>query len=339
MDNVGPLNIDYLRKKNNRRHDIHNKKTIGTNTLKRMNSNKLIVVVGATGKQGGSVIKNLLNKGWKIRGISRDTTSQKAKELIEQGVEMVSCDLSNKNDLNQAFKGAYGVFGVTTPTWGSVDEKEFEHGSNMVEAAVNSGVHHFVFSSLEDVQKVTNGAYDVHHFTAKNRVEQLARKSAIPVTSFVYPPFYAENIPFMMFKMNQDNLSAAIYAGVDPARKLPVFSVNDMGIAVADVFSHPEQYNKQKVLAAGDYVTFTEMAAVCSKVLNVPTQYVALDEESVKKQMGNEINNMFQYFNQYGYYQGNEKEEVERARKLFPTMLTFEQFVQQNKHFFLKSSK
>ncbi|KAG2382682.1 hypothetical protein C9374_005262 [Naegleria lovaniensis] len=304
---------------------------------------KLIVVVGATGKQGGSVIKHLLSNTksgeWKIRGLSRDTTSSKAKEWAQQGVEMVSCDLSNKNDLVQAFNGAYGVFGVTTPTWGVDNNQEFEHGVNMIEAAVQNKVQHFVFSSLDDVEKATHGKYHVPHFTNKNRVEQEARKSAIPFTTFVYPPFYAENIPFMMFKLNQDKQSAAIYSGVSPTRKLPIFSVDDMGIVVSQVFQHPEQYNKHNIIAAGDFVTFQEMAEICSKVLKVPTQYVALDEEVVRKQMGNEMNDMFHYFSQYGYYQAeNEKEEVEKVRKSFPSMLNFEQFVEKNKQFFLRSS-
>jgi uncharacterized protein YbjT (DUF2867 family) len=303
--------------------------------------NKLIVVVGATGHQGSSVVKYLQQKGgWKIRGICRNTSSQKAKELSDQGVEMVSCDLSNKYTVNQALSNAYGVFGVTTPIWGNTDhEMEYVQGRNLVDAAVSNNIQHFVFSSLDDVTKATNGKIDVPHFTNKNRVEQDARKSSIPNCTFVYPPFYYENIPGMMFRLNEDKSGATIFSGVNTDRRLPMFSVDDIGIVVSEVFNNPDQYNRQKLLAAGDNITFPEMADICSRVLNIPTTYVAMDENTVAQQMGNELCNMFKYYNEYGFYHDGEEEALKQARKLFPQMTTFEQYVQQNKQRFLGSQK
>ncbi|EFC37011.1 predicted protein [Naegleria gruberi] len=300
---------------------------------------KLIVVIGATGKQGGSVIKHLQKQGnWKLRGITRDSNSARAKELAEQGVEIVSCNMSNKEALAEAFKGAYGVFGVTTPgRFGSVDhEKELTEGLNLVEAAVKNNVQHFVFSSLDDVTKASGGKISVPHFTNKNKVEQEARKTNIPFKTFVYPPFFADNLPGMMFRLNEDRASAMIFAGVNTDRKLPVFGVDDLGIVVSEVFKHPENYNGRKLLTAGDYVSLKEMADICTTVLNVPTQYVAMDAETVGQRMGSEAKNMFMYFNECGYYQDNEQQAVKEARELFPGLLTFEQYVEKNSQLFLK---
>jgi uncharacterized protein YbjT (DUF2867 family) len=195
---------------------------------------------------------------------------------------------------------------------------------------VSNNIQHFVFSSLDDVAKASNGKVQVPHFTNKNRVEQEARESSIPNCTFVYPPFYADNLRGMMFRLNEDKSSASIYAGVNPDRKLPVFAVDDMGVAVSEVFNNPDQ------LVAGDYITFSEMADTCSTVLNIPTRYIALDEDPVGKQWGTEMRNMFNYFNQFGYYQDNEEEAVRQSQKLFPRLLTFQQFVQQNKSRFIQ---
>ena len=100
----------------------------------------LLVIVGATGKQGGSVIKCILSdpeaaKRFKLRGVTRDTFKPASKNLIEQGVEMVSADLDDKPSLVQAFEGAYGVYAVTD-FWATMDKaKEVQQGKNLADAA------------------------------------------------------------------------------------------------------------------------------------------------------------------------------------------------------------
>lgn len=307
-----------------------------TNTT---NRKKVIVIVGATGKQGGSVVKYLQkDSNWKLKGICRDANSSRAQELVNQGVEMISCNISDKKSLEEAFKGAYGVFAMTTPEnfSGGDHEKEFTDGMNLVEAAVKNNIQHLVFSSLDDVSKVSDGKINVPHFTNKNKVEQFARSTNIPYKTFVYPPFFAENLPGMLFKLSEDKSSASIFCGINSDRKIPVFTVNDMGLVVAEVFKHPNEYNDKKILTAGDYLTMEEMAEICSRVLNIPTRYVVMDAETVGKRLGTELSNMFTYFNEYGYYQEDEEQAVKQARRNFPELMTFEQYVKNEKNLFLK---
>ncbi|HET7101492.1 MAG TPA: NmrA family NAD(P)-binding protein, partial [Terriglobia bacterium] len=131
-----------------------------------MADEKIILVTGATGAQGGGVVRHLLKGGkFKIRCLTRKPESEKASALVQAGTEIVRGDLGNPESLQAAMKGCYGVFGVTN-FWEHF-EKEAFHGKNLVDAVKKAGIKHFVFSTLPSVRKHSEGKLEVPHFDLK----------------------------------------------------------------------------------------------------------------------------------------------------------------------------
>ncbi|CAF3636905.1 unnamed protein product [Rotaria socialis] len=115
----------------------------------------VIVVVGATDQQGGSVINALINSNkWTVRGLSRNISSEGSQKLIANGVQIISCNIDCFDECVEAFKDAYGVFAMTN-YWECGMTKEYEQGMNMVNAAKQQGVRHFIWSSLPDTKAIS----------------------------------------------------------------------------------------------------------------------------------------------------------------------------------------
>ena len=168
------------------------------------NNVPLIVVVGATGSQGGSVIKSLLklnsNKpqaSFRIRGITRNTNSDKSKILISKGIEMIEADSNDKSSLIKAFTGAdYGF--LVTDFWDSnaklAEDTDYIQGLNLVDAAIEAKLKYIVWSSLHNVENITHGEFHLPHFTNKNKIEKyIESKSNVISGSFIYAGFYMQN--------------------------------------------------------------------------------------------------------------------------------------------------
>ena len=286
----------------------------------------LIVVVGATGAQGGSVIDYVmkLNK-FTLRGITRDPDSNSSKRLIERGVEMVKADLNNMEELKRAFDGAYGVFGVTNFWQKECMEhiwRELEHGKNIVDASRASGAQHLIMSVVDNVDKITGGRLKVHHFTGKGQIEEYMRTvNEIPYRTYLMPSFYMENLfQFSMFQPASDKKSGVLSTAVKPDSRIAMFSVDDFGISVAKAFNDKDSYNNQRMLIASEELTFPELATKVSKALEIPVTYKCMEYEESTKKWGEEMTEMFKWFNEYGYYYGDQRQQVEQANKLFPEM-------------------
>ena len=152
---------------------------------------KTILVVGATGAQGGSVARALLSRGnFAVRALTRNPGSDKAEALRGACAEIVKGDLDDVASLRAALKDVYGVYGVTN-FWEHFAHEEV-HGRNLVEAVAEAKVQHFVFSTLPPITKETGNALRSPHFDIKAEHEELARKLGIPST-FIHVPFYFEN--------------------------------------------------------------------------------------------------------------------------------------------------
>lgn len=251
---------------------------------------------------------------------------------------MYKCDISDKNQVLQAFKGAYGVFAVTNFWQSDVmnqPDVEFDQGKNLVDAAVQNNVQHFVWSSLDDVKKICG--LNVPHFTNKNRVEQYVREKNFSHMTFVYPSSFFENL-LGFFQINDDKTQGRLTYGVDENVKIPMFSIRDIGIIVADVFNRPDKYNRKKVLGASELLTFPEVAQTCSKVLGVNTTYNKLSFDMMKKEMNEEMAEMTKYFNTAKfYYSDNQEEAVKETKQAFPQMQTLEQWLVRNKNKFMNA--
>ncbi|KAK2728971.1 hscarg protein [Colletotrichum kahawae] len=168
-----------------------------------MSQKKIITILGATGKQGGSVVETFLNDpklngDWTVRGITRDTSKEASQRLLGLGVEMA--DLNNKDSLVKAFKGSYAVFAVTK-YWESLDmQVEIQQGKNIADASKETDIEFLIWSSQLNIKKLSNGVLsNLYHFDSKAIVEEYIRELGIPATFFL-PGFYMSNIPGGMFR-------------------------------------------------------------------------------------------------------------------------------------------
>ena len=147
---------------------------------------KTIVVVGATGSQGKAVVNALVDQGtYNVRAMTRNPEKYSGKAH-----EAVKGDLNNVQSLKDAFKNAYGVFAVTN-FWEGADETA--QGKNAVEAAKETGIQHFIWSTLPNVEIISKATFDVPHFTLKARVDDLVKTAGFNYSTFVQPPFYYQN--------------------------------------------------------------------------------------------------------------------------------------------------
>jgi len=230
----------------------------------------LIVVCGATGNQGGSVIRNLLQDNvnkWRIRGLCRDTENECATKLKKMWpqIELVSCDLNNVEQVNRALAGAWGVFGVTNVRYSVTlssllvltllnfkfwqeevmknPRREYNQGKNLVNAAIANHVKHFIWSSLENSDNLTRGEHKCWHFTMKALVEEYAIQTVKPhhqmKLTFAYPASYYSNILqwYHVIEDNGNKKVVVLTSTVEDNVKLALFDVHDMGIAVSKLFN------------------------------------------------------------------------------------------------------
>jgi uncharacterized protein YbjT (DUF2867 family) len=196
---------------------------------------RLLTVFGATGVQGGSVIRAvladpLLSKRFKIRAVTRDASKPSAKGLAQQGVEVVAADMSSPTSLAAALEGTHTLFLVTLPDMvtGAAPGTETEHGKNVADAAKKAGVQHLVFSSLINVTEASKGRLPhVAHFDSKADVEKYIRSQDIPST-FIQPGYYMTNFTNLGLLRKGEDGSYTLAGPTSPAKaKLPLFFADE----------------------------------------------------------------------------------------------------------------
>jgi uncharacterized protein YbjT (DUF2867 family) len=290
-------------------------------------SHPLIVVLGATGAQGGSVVNYLLKSGkYRVRGTTRDVNSAKAKELKDKGVEVVVADNSNKEQLREAFKGAYGVYSVTNfwdPEVLKNPELEKVQGRLIADVAKESGVQHFIYSSLHDAKTISKGKLELPHFSGKNEVEQYVKTLGFPYTTFFYAGCYMSNF-FGFFKVNvRPDGVAELSLPVHETARLPLLDIEDTGIFVLAAFENRDKYNGKKILGASEYITLPQFAATYTKVTGKPFEYKRVSFESLKPFVPDELIQTFEWFN-HGYFNN---EDISENKTLYPNLATWEQYL------------
>src|SRR5439155_6794177 len=149
---------------------------------------KLVAVIGATGQQGGGVMRALqAREGFKVRALTRDPGRH--RELAD---EVVEADLNRPEILKAAFEEAHGVFLVTSFREAGADE--LNQATAAVRAAKDAGVKHFVWSTLPNVEAISGGKFDVPHFTGKSKLDRIVKEAGFPHHTFVIAPFYFQNL-------------------------------------------------------------------------------------------------------------------------------------------------
>ncbi|KAL1919576.1 uncharacterized protein VTP21DRAFT_1507 [Calcarisporiella thermophila] len=297
-------------------------------------SKPIIVVCGATGAQGGSVINSLLHEADKyhLRAITRNSESKKAKELESRGVELIQGDLNKEEDLSLAFANAYGVYAVTNFWDPSIKNpaQEEEQGKLIADVAKKLGVQHFVFSALDDVEKVSNGKYrNVLHFNNKAHVLEYIKSIGLPYTA-IKVAFYFENLTAFMGPQKQADGSYVMKGIVRPDTKVPMFPATlDVGPVVSQVFANREKFLGKSIDVASDEYSFPEIAEIMSKVAGIPVRYQYIPPQDLSKELpfiaGNdEMREMLEYFNDFGYFAGR---NFKKSRLVDHKFTTLEEFL------------
>ena len=309
-----------------------------------MADKKIIAVTGATGSQGGGLVRAILadaSGGFAARAITRDPNKDKAKALASKGAEVVAGDLDDVESLKKAFAGAHGVYAVTNFWEHFSGEKEKQQARNIAEAAKAAGVKHVIWSTLEDTRKlmspddkrmpILQDKYRVPHFDAK--AEANAAFAGLPVT-YLVTSFYWDNL--YLFGLAPKKGEDGTYSWTFPMgeARLPGIAAEDIGRAAYGIFKSGQQYIGKTVGIAGESLSFQEMSQKIEKGLGIsPVKFNAVDAD-VFRGFGfpgaDEYGNMFQVYRDFEK-EVNAARSIEETRKLNPQLQSFDQWLQNNK--------
>jgi len=252
-----------------------------------------ILVTGATGTQGGAVVDHLLAAGeWEIHGLTRDASSERAQALEDRGVTVVEGDLTDGERLADLLVDVDAVYGVTMFYEDGTDA-EIEQGKTLASAAADAGVDHFVYSSVGSA----DGDTGLAHFDSKYAVEQHIEELGLPAT-IVRPVFFMQNFEQMMHEdIVEGRLAMPLAAGVS----LAVVDADDIGQTVAAALQDPDRFIGEVLTLAGDDLTLEAFAAAFSDHLGHDVEPVHVDVEQYREMAGDELADMFEWFNTTGY--------------------------------------
>ncbi|HEX8828259.1 MAG TPA: NmrA/HSCARG family protein [Xanthobacteraceae bacterium] len=225
------------------------------------NNRKLIAVVGATGHQGGAVVRALQASGrFKVRALTRNPGKHPAL-----GDEVVLADFNRPETLQAAFSGAHGVFLVTNAWEAGADESR--QALAAVEAAKDAGVQHLIWSTLPDVETISRGKIRVPHFTDKAKIERNVSEAGFAYHTFVIPPFYYQNLIGAMAPQRQEDGAAGWALPLDPGRRvIHMGDITELGRLVAGAFAQPELAGHGEHLPlVGDFLSFDEIIAILNR--------------------------------------------------------------------------
>ena len=274
---------------------------------------KLIAVVGATGQQGGGVVRALqATNQFKVRAMTRNPA--KHRELAD---EVIQADLNRPETLAAAFEGAYGIFLVTNFREEGTDE--VEQATAAVRAAKHAGVKHFVWSTLPDVEAISGGKLHVPHFTGKAKVNRVVKEAGFPNHTFVIAPFYYQNLIGVLAPQKQTDGSMSWALPLDPTvRSIHMGDITELGDIVAGAFAHPDQAGHGEYLPlVGDFMSFNEIIdALNRQGHNFSFNQVPKEVFAGLFPGAAEIAEMFDYFQTHTYLGSDSRDQVALANKI-----------------------
>jgi uncharacterized protein YbjT (DUF2867 family) len=255
-----------------------------------MSQKLAVVVTGGTGKQGGAVVKSLLERGYEVRAVTRNTGSAKAKELANAGVTLVRASLEDTAALTKALQGATSLFAMTTPLEGGT-QGETRQGISAADAAKAAGAH-LVFTSAGSANRRTG----IPHFDSKYEVEEHIAKIGVRATVLA-PVYFMENLHF-----GKEQLAKGVYATpLPPTRQLAQVAVADIGAVAVRLLEDPGRFAGKRFDLGSDELTGNDVLAILSRVTGRPFTYFQVPLDVIRQRMGEDGARMYEWFDRVGF--------------------------------------
>jgi uncharacterized protein YbjT (DUF2867 family) len=309
-----------------------------------MSTKKIIAVAGATGAQGGGLVRAILkdaNGPFAVRALTRDVSSEKARALQAAGAEVVHADVGDPKSLEKAFAGAHGAYCVTFYWEHYSPDLEIAHGTALAQACKSAGVQHAIWSTFEDARTymsehdrrmpILMDRFRVPHFDAKAEVDAVFRDLGVP-TTFYLTSFYWENLIY--FGAGPKKGPDGTYYLTLPIgdKKMPSIAVEDLGKAAYGIFKAGKTYVGHTVGVAGEHLTGAAMAASLTRALGVTVAYNAVHPDAYRGfgfPGADDLGNMFQFKAEFEEeYCGHRP--IALSRRLNPELQTFDQWLAVN---------
>jgi uncharacterized protein YbjT (DUF2867 family) len=309
-----------------------------------MSDKKIIAVVGATGAQGGGLVRAIHSDhggGFVARAITRDPGSEAAKKLAALGAEVVAGDVDDAASLERAFAGAYGAYCVTF-FWNHFSpEKEMAQAAAMARAARLDGLQHVIWSTLEDTRRwvpldddrmpTLMEKYKVPHFDAKGEANRFFVESGVP-TTLLHTSYYWDNLISFGAEPQRGEDGKLVFLIPMGEAKLPGIAAADIGACAYGVFKAGERYKGKSVGIAGEHLSGAEMAQALSRALGEDVAHGAVTPE-VYRGLGfpgaEDLGNMFQFKHDFND-DFRAARSVEFSRTLHPGLQSFSTWLERN---------
>ena len=277
------------------------------------NMERLILVCGATGKQGGAVARSLLGRGFRVRALTRDPQKPEAQALAEQGAEVVQGDMEDRSAVDQVLvEGVYGVFSMQN-FWETGYDGEVQQGKTVADAARAAGVDHFVYSSVGSAHRKTG----IPHFESKWEIEEHVRQIGLPFTIF-RPTSFMQNWEWTREMI----LGGTLAQPLDPDKPLQQVAVEDIGAFAAIAFGNPDSWIGREVDLAGDEQSMSEIAETYGRVIGREVSYYQVPWDQFEEQMGEEATLNLRWINDVGY-----EADIAALRQEYPELTSFERYL------------
>lgn len=310
-----------------------------------MPEKKIIAVAGATGAQGGGLVRAIVadpNGGFAARALTRDVNSGKARALAKAGAEVVAADIDDEASLAAALEGAYGAYFVTFFWAHFSPAKEKEEVRNMAKAAKTAGLKHVIWSTLEDTRQwvplsdtrmpTLMGEYKVPHFDAKGESNRVFTELGVP-TTFLFTSFYWDNLIHFGMGPKKGPDGSLVFTLPMGDKKLPGIAAEDIGKCAYGIFKRGPEFIGRSIGIAGGHLTGAQMADALSAALGRAVSYNAVTPEAYRGfgfPGAEDLGNMFQFKRDFEEaYCG--ARNIDLARSLNPSLQAFPDWLAQNK--------
>jgi uncharacterized protein YbjT (DUF2867 family) len=310
-----------------------------------MENKKIIAVVGATGAQGGGLVRAILDDpegGFAVRALTRNPDSDAAKELAALGAEVMAADIDDVESLKRAFEGAYGAYCVTSFWEHLSPEREITQARAMAEAARHAGLKHVIWSTLEDTREwvplddsrmpTLMGTYKVPHFDGKGEANRVFADLGVPTTNLL-TSFYWDNLIHFGMGPKPGSDGTLEFALPMGDKKLPGIAAEDIGRSAYGVFQRGDNYIGKTVGIAGEHLTGKQMAAALGEALGREVRYTAVPHDVYRGldfPGADDLGNMFQFKHDFEEAFCGAR-DLEESRILNPSMRTFAGWLASNK--------